>query len=171
MEYRIRKEPKIFINCSAGRWLNIQIPTKAPGMPPSVQNPGPSQKPCHDFGISSRNCFSERNWLHVDRVCSRGAWVIGSIKSRHAAPTAENPKPDRPLIRPDTKRISSMEISSPRLSPATTVLLLRVAYATTSNARKRIATDIHIDMSIGFAIVALRSRKVDACTALLSLCL
>src|SRR5262245_40441927 len=42
-------------------------------MPSSIQNPGPSQKPFHDFGISSRNCFSEKNWLHVDRVCSRGS--------------------------------------------------------------------------------------------------
>src|SRR5215510_9825586 len=152
MEYRIRRVPKIFIKCSAGRWLSIQIPAKTPGMPPSIQNPGPSQKPLHDFGISSRNCFNERNWLQVDRVCSRGAWMIGSIKSKHPAPTAENPKPERPLIRPDKKRISSMEISSPTLSPASAMPLLHVAYATTPNARKRIATGIHIHLSLDVSL-------------------
>jgi hypothetical protein len=35
--------------------------------------------------------------------------VIGSIKSRHPAPTAENPKPERPLIKPDKKSIRVLD--------------------------------------------------------------
>ena len=119
-EYSTSTEPNTVISCIAGRWLSIQIPTYEPGMPPTMQNPGPAQNCFQDLGMSWRSCSIDSSWLAFDSVWSSGASVTGGMNSSVAAPTAENPKPDSPLISPDRNRMLSISTIWRVLKPATT---------------------------------------------------
>ena len=57
---------------------------------------------------------SDISWLAVDRVISSGTPSFGGSSARQSAPTAENPNPDSPLIRPEKPRITRMVISEVR---------------------------------------------------------
>src|SRR5215468_468219 len=136
MQYRTRTDPNTVISCLAGRWLSIQIPAYAPGMPPTIGQPGPAQNARHELGMSARSRSSDSSWFPVDSVCRSGASVIGGMNSSVAAPTAENPNPDSPLIMPDTNRIASITTMLRVLRPATRSGLL----GSTSRSVRMMAT-------------------------------
>ena len=69
--------------------------------------------------MSSRNCPTERSWFPVDKAWNSGTCKMGASSKRLAAPIAEKPNPDRPLITPERKTIASMLASWRMLNPAT----------------------------------------------------
>jgi hypothetical protein len=49
--------------------------------------------------------------LAVDKLISRGTPRVGGMYHRLSAPIAENPNPERPLIRPERARMAQIGIN------------------------------------------------------------
>src|SRR5579862_4458181 len=126
-----------------------------------MQGPGPAQKSFKDFGMSARNCSTESSWLPVESVCRSGTSSVGWINSRQAAPTAENPNPESPLIRPERKRINSIMIMWCVLNPATRLGLSGVTY-TAARINTQIATTTNHSVLVEVFLGATRAFTASA---------
>src|SRR5277367_4943301 len=94
------------------------MPSGTPITPPKMYGADPAgHASFQDFGMSSRSCPKDINWFAVESAIRRGTPSLGGSNRRQEDPTAENPKPESPLISPEMHRMTAMTISCHKWKP------------------------------------------------------
>src|SRR5258706_6101915 len=68
--------------------------------------------------MSALSWRSDISWFAADSVISSGTPSFGGRTIRHSAPTAEKPKPERPLISAEAARITTNKAIVVGVSPS-----------------------------------------------------